>query len=156
MKYEYNLYCDLDGVLTNFSKGYYNLTGVDLNGRFYNNKNFWEPIDKAGRKFWSDLEWMKDGKKLWSYIEKYNPEILSAPSDDVSSRVGKFDWVKRELPGVHLNLRSMEYKKEFANPQSILIDDNETNVLDWNNAGGIAIHHKSAKETIKKLKELGL
>ena len=44
------------------------------------------------------------------YIEKYNPEILSAPSEDNDSRVGKHDWVKRELPGVYLILKSAEHK----------------------------------------------
>jgi len=153
---KYKIYCDLDGVLVDFSKGYLDLTGIDLNGEFCKDKKFWDPINKAGYDFWINLEWMKDGKKLWKYIEKYNPDILSAPSKENDSRVAKHDWVKRELPDAHLILRSMEHKKDFASPEAILIDDNEDNVNDWKEAGGIAIHHKSTEETIKKLKKLGL
>lgn len=156
MKNTYKIYCDLDGVLVDFAKGYHKLTGIDLDGQFHNSEKFWDPINSAGYDFWINLEWMPDGKNIWSYIEKYNPDILSAPSREDDSRIGKFDWVKRELPGVRLILRTMKNKKEFASPNSILIDDNEININDWKNAGGIAIHHKSANETIKQLKKLGM
>lgn len=148
------LFCDLDGVLVDFSKGYYDLTGIDLKGVFYNDEKFWDPVNKAGYNFWINLKWMPDGKKLWKYIEKYNPDILSSPSKEMSSRIGKNDWVKREIPGAHLILRSMEHKKDFATPTSILIDDNANNVTDWKNAGGIGIYHTSAQDTINQLKKL--
>ena len=150
------LYCDLDNVLVDFSKGYHKLTGIDLNGEFRQDADFWGPIDKAGYDFWVNLDWMKDGKKLWKYIEKYNPDILSAPSREDDSRVGKHDWVKREIPGAHLILRSMKHKKDFATPDAILIDDHMDNIKDWKEAGGIAIHHTSTEETIKQLKKLGV
>lgn len=156
MEKKYKIYCDMDGVLVNFNKGYFELTGVDLEGKFYNDTNFWDPINKAGYKFWVNLEWKPDGKRLWNYIEKYEPEILSAPSRENDSRVGKHDWIQRELPGVHLILRTAKNKKEFATPESILIDDHEINIEQWKEAGGIGILHKSADDTIKQLKKLGL
>jgi hypothetical protein len=99
---------------------------------------------------------MPDGKRLWKYISKYTPELLSAPSRQLDSRVAKHDWVNKELPGVHLILRSAKNKKEFATPKSILIDDRIANIIDWREAGGIAIHHINAKQTIDQLKSLGL
>lgn len=156
MDKQYKIYCDLDGVLVDFIKGYYDLTGIDISGFHRNDKKFWDPLTKAGYKFWINLEWTKDGKELWNYIKKYNPELLSAPSRDDSSRVGKKDWVKRELPDVHLILRSAKHKKDFASPTSILIDDRIDNINGWVEAKGIAIHHKNTKDTIQKLKELGL
>ena len=150
----YNYYCDLDGVLANFNKAYYELTGVVLDGHFYNDPAFWNPINKAGVDFWVNLEWMPDGKELWNYIKEYNPKILSAPSREDSSRIGKFDWVKRELPGVELILRTMKHKKDFAAPNAILIDDNKDNIKSWVDAGGIGIHHTSTADTINQLKKL--
>lgn len=150
------IYCDLDGVLTDFNKGYFDLTGIDITGKYLTSKNFWNPINQAGYNFWINLEWTKDGKQLWNYILKYNPIILSAPSRQNDSKVAKHDWVKRELPGTQVILRSPQYKKEFASPDSILIDDRIENVTDWIKAGGIGIHHISAKDTIKKLKKLKL
>ena len=152
----YKIYCDMDGVLVDFNKGYYELTGVDLEGRHLNDTNFWDPINKAGYDFWINLEWMSDGKKLWSYIEKYGPELLSAPSRQNDSRVAKHDWVERELPGVHLILRSAKHKKDFASKNHILIDDRVDNIMDWVGAGGVGILHKNTEDTILQLKDLGL
>jgi hypothetical protein len=144
----------MDGVLVDFNKGYFKLTGHKLDGTYRTDERFWDPINEAGYDFWINLKWMSDGRKLWSYIEKFNPELLSAPSRQPDSRIAKHDWVKRELPGVHLTLRSAKNKKEFASPTSILIDDREDNINDWIGAGGIGILHKSAKDTIRQLKDL--
>lgn len=156
MNQKFKLFVDMDGVIVDFNIGYQHLTGRDITGQFYNDKEFWNPIDKAGYDFWIKLPWMKDGKKLWDYVKKYNPEILSAPSKQDDSRVGKHDWVKRELPDTHLILRSAKNKKEFATPTSILIDDMEKNIKSWTESGGIGILHKSTENTIKELKKLSL
>jgi 5'(3')-deoxyribonucleotidase len=146
----------MDGVLVDFNKGYKELTGVDLGSEHRNDDHFWDPINEKGYDFWINLGWMPDGKRLWNYIKKYNPELLSAPSRQPESRVAKHDWVKRELPDVHLILRSAKHKKDFATPTSILIDDRIDNVQGWREAGGIAIHHVSTKHTIDQLKVLDL
>jgi FMN phosphatase YigB (HAD superfamily) len=146
----------MDGVLVDFNKGYFELTGQQLDGVHRTDTNFWDPINDAGYEFWINLDWMSDGHKLWSYIEKYNPKLLSAPSRQEDSRVAKLDWVYKELPGVHLILRSAKHKKDFASPTSILIDDRVDNIADWVGAGGIGILHKNAKDTISQLKDLDL
>jgi hypothetical protein len=155
-KTEYTIYCDLDGVLVDFDRGYEELTGIttqqaDTKGV----EAFWAPLTTVGAKFWITLKWMPDGKQLWNYIEKYKPKLLSAPSREESSKLGKRVWVKRELPNVTLILRSAERKKEFANPNSILIDDREKNIKQWEDEGGIGIFHTNTSNTIKQLKELG-
>lgn len=152
----YKIYCDMDGVLVDFIKGYFELTGKDITGQYHTNKTFWKPIDAAGLNFWLNLEWTPDGKALWDYIKKYNPELLSSPSIQNDSRVGKAKWVERELPGAHLILRSASKKQEFASPDTILIDDRESNIEQWADAGGIAIHHTSTENTINQLKQLNL
>jgi cytidyltransferase-like protein len=154
---KYKIYVDMDGVIVDFDGGYEKLTGIttkeaDKKGPEF----FWKPISKAGAKWWITLKWMPDGKQLWDYVKKYNPELLSAPSREEASRLGKRVWVKRELPGVKLILRSADKKQEFASPNSILIDDREKNIEQWRNAGGIGILHTDAASTIKKLKELGI
>ena len=93
---------------------------------------------------------------LWNYILPYEPKILSAPSRQIDSRIAKHDWVQRELSNTELLLRSAKHKRDFADTNHILIDDRIDNIEGWVGAGGIGIHHKSAKETIKKLKKLGL
>lgn len=152
---DYKIYCDMDGVLVDFDKGYKELTGKEAS--FDTPKEeFWAPIQKAGAAFWIKLQWMPDGKKLWEFIKPYNPDLLSAPSRDESSKIGKFVWVKRNVPGTKLILRQAERKQEFATPNSILIDDRADNIQRWKDAGGIGIVHTSAADTIQQLKDLGL
>jgi nicotinamide mononucleotide adenylyltransferase len=153
----HKIYCDMDGVLVDFEKGYEELTGQDIKGQHVaSSADFWGPISKAGAAFWIKLKWMPDGKQLWEYIKQYNPVLLSAPSREESSKIGKRVWVKRELPGVKLVLRSAERKQEFATPKSILIDDRKDNIERWKEAGGVGIYHTSAADTIQQLKKLGL
>jgi hypothetical protein len=154
---EYTIYCDMDSVLVDFDLGYQELTGMttqqaDAKGV----ETFWDPISKAGAKFWITLQWMSDGKQLWDYIKKYNPILLSAPSREESSKLGKRVWVKRELPGVKLILKYASQKQEYASPTSILIDDRQKNIDQWEAAGGIGILHTNTPDTIKQLQQLGL
>ena len=154
---KYTIYCDMDGVLADFDKGYKDLTGIttqeaDAKGAEF----FWEPIAKAGASFWIKLKWMPDGKQLWDYIKQYNPSLLSAPSKEKSSRIGKHVWVKRNLPDVKLILANAVDKQNYSGENQILIDDREKNIEQWRSKGGIGIFHTSAADTIKQLKELGL
>lgn len=146
----------MDQVLTDLNQAFFNITRVDIRGVYIDGPSFWEPINKAGLPFWEDMPWTSDGKELWGYIKKYNPTILSAPSDEIESRVGKIKWVARELPETKLILRKAEQKRVFANPESILIDDLEKNIQQWIESGGIGILHTSAENTINELKKLGL
>ena len=154
---DYKIYCDMDGVLVDFESGYEKLTGIDLKGEYRPDvEDFWKPIEQAGVKYWASLKWMPDGKQLWSYIKPYTPELLSAPSKSESSKIGKYVWVKNNLPGTKLILRYASRKKELATPESILIDDRQVNIDQWEAAGGIGILHTSADDTIQQLQKLGL
>ena len=47
-------------------------------------------------------------------------------------------------------------KQQLATSESILIDDRQINIDQWEDAGGIGILHTSTNNTISQLKELGL
>lgn len=154
---DYDIYCDLDGVLVDFNGGYKELTGMNTKkATKLPLSDFWEPIDKAGESWWTELNWMSDGKKLWSYIKKYSPTILSAPSRNESSKIGKRKWVKKNIGSVNLILVPSYEKKNYSSKNSILIDDTLKNINEWERSGGIAIHHKSTQSTLKMLKQLGI
>jgi hypothetical protein len=157
VKEKYEVYCDMDGVLVDFERGYEELTGKDIRGNHVKGDgDFWQPITDAGVEFWAKLKWMPDGKQLWDYIKKHKPNLLSAPSREESSRIGKHIWVENNIPGVNLILRAADKKQEFASPNAILIDDRADNVQRWKDAGGVGIHHTSAENTINELEKLGL
>lgn len=154
----YTIYCDMDGVLVNFKKGYYDLTKIDTSTYVKGDNKFWAPVDEAGPSWWANLDWMPDGKSLWRYIKRYRPNLLSSPSLSVSSRVGKEAWCKININSQYkkLLLYPRHEKQLFSGKNNILIDDLEQTIREWNNKDGIGILHTSAADTIKQLKELGL
>jgi hypothetical protein len=123
----------------------------------FGSEAFWNVVKHGGIEFWSDMSWNPGGKKLWNYISKYSPNILTAPSKRVYDDcvAGKKKWIKR-LGSPKILIRSKDRKKEFAKPNHILIDDLKSNISDWNSSGGIGIHHKKTSTTLAQLKELGL
>jgi hypothetical protein len=151
---KYMIYCDLDGVLTDFNEAYYTLTKIDITGTYNTSAEFFAPINKAGVKFWDEMPWTIDGKELWEYIKCYDPVILSAPTTEIESKIGKILWVNRELPNTRIILKPAEDKKDLAGENKILIDDMESNIMGWNLNGGIGILHTSTENTIRKLKKI--
>ena len=154
----YTIFCDMDGVLVNFEKGYTELTNTIPTKSFNGKAEFWEPISKAGAQWWANLDWMPDGQELWRYIKKYKPNILSSPSQDPSSKVGKEAWLKMNLQNSYKKayFYNRSNKQLFSDKNRILIDDLPQTIDEWNAKGGIGILHTSAANTIKELKKLGL
>ena len=155
----YVIYCDMDGVIADFDKRFMELTNMspDRYEQIYGIEQFWNFIDNIiGVRFWVGIPWMQDGKQLWEYIKKYKPTLLSAPSRNNESRLGKRLWVKKHIPGTKLILASRANKQDYSKPNAILIDDRPDTIIEWENKGGIGILHKSAEETIQKLKSLDL
>ena len=155
---KYKIFCDMDGVIVDFEKGYKELpNALELDGTYHSTPEFWEPINNAGVEFWENLEWMPDGKRLWSYIEEYYPIILSSPSRrGFGSREGKKKWVDRELTGTPLVLEYSYNKQKYSNKNSILIDDRKSNIDQWIEKGGIGILHENTEKTINELITIGL
>jgi len=148
----------MDGVIVDFEKGYYELTGKHISQIIGGGDEFWKPLEEEGALFWATLPWMPDGQDLWRYIKKYKPYILTAPSMDPSSRVGKEAWCKMNINNQYKKLyfKAAKYKSDFAGENKILIDDRDDTIASWNANGGIGILHTSAASTIKELKKLGL
>jgi phosphoglycolate phosphatase-like HAD superfamily hydrolase len=170
---DYQIFCDLDGVLVDFNRGFENLdeNKERLSPEEYEKKNgknsIWPLIDAQGPDFWIDLQWMRDGRELWDSIKRYNPIILSSPSRSPSCIEGKTEWVKRNLkinqePTIdpeewdtssRLILHRDKYK--FAkSDKDILIDDTEAKLTKWTEAGGTGILHNDATDTIRVLDKI--
>jgi hypothetical protein len=148
------IYCDMDGVLTDFDKQFSEIHPwgptkfTEKNGK----DEFWELVDGRGVGFWVGMEWMEDGKILWEYLKaNHNVELLSSPSRAEHSRLGKRLWVRNHKLGAKLNLAYSYNKKKYAAPNHILIDDRKDNIEGWESEGGIGILHTSAEDTIVKL-----
>ena len=86
----YTIYCDMDGVICDFNSRFDYFTGSspkEYENKF-GTKKFWNLIDnQIGVSFWSNMPWMPEGELLWDYIKKYNPILLSSPSENNESRL---------------------------------------------------------------------
>jgi len=120
-------------------------------------RNFLFRVMSDNRKFWMNLNWMPEGKKLWEYIEKYDPIILSKPTD-LQSVIGKKKWVKDNLDLPKERVQIRYNKTPYATHEGkigILIDDFENNTSKFKDAGGLTILYTNAHKAIKELKSLG-
>jgi hypothetical protein len=108
------------------------------------------------------MPWTSDGRRLWNFIKKHQPHILSAYSiEDPNCIPGKRRWLKSNLGYTQnsmINIVRRREKKNFAmegRRPAILIDDYPKNISDFKAAGGIGIIHSNTQTTISQLKRFG-
>jgi hypothetical protein len=166
---QYQIYCDLDGVLADFDARFEHFYGIlpkeyeeqaiQQYGEQKGKEKFWNSIDETiGVRFWRGIPWMPEGPQLWDYIKQFNPIILTAPSRNEVSRIGKRLWVQDNLgSNIPIEFRASYKKQELSGPGKILIDDRLDNVLQWKSKNGIGLLYEGdTKKIITELKKLGL
>lgn len=153
---------DMDGVICDW-EGY----AVKLMGKPIDNMpdtEIWPVIEDYGKsKFFSEMPWLSGGKELWNYVTSnfLKVKILSALGNtdavDKQTSTGKMEWLRHNIPNLSADdiilVQNKHKKRHYAKPGDIMIDDNETVIHEWLKKGGIGILHKTAQETISKLKE---
>ena len=153
-----SIYCDMDMVLCDFLKGAEKVIGMPF--PLANKQGRWEKITDT-KDFWANLDWMPGAKKIVQNIIRYDAHILSAYSTkDPNSKSGKMKWLSKNANfkrgNIHLVLRAQ--KASFAQTDgkpNVLIDDYIKNIQEWENKGGIGIHHTAVPKTLNELKRLG-
>jgi hypothetical protein len=108
----FRIFCDLDGVLTDFDAGVVKLCGKPPSQ--ISSGLLWSSIAKAGPSFFEDLGWCSDGLELWNAILPYRPTILTGVSR-AAVAAPKAAWCKRELC-VETNHVDMAAKKKAHEP----------------------------------------
>lgn len=156
------IYLDMDGVLSDFTKRYIELFGIEPDK--VPKKNwipYWEEF-VSGENF-KTLDWHSGGKELLagvvSFAKENNIQIHILTSAGGYTMLDSIALQKRRwlldnnikhkychiVPG-------KRYKKDFAAPNVLLIDDMEKNVLQFKEYGGNAICHSGdAKATLEEL-----
>ena len=157
------LFCDMDGVLVDFLRGAEDVLGHPFDSPYVDKvaKEERRKLVMSHQGFWGKLPPMPDYRVLWNYIQRYDPEILTATASwDEHCGSGKLQWLDKylKLPHTRIHVVKREQKQLFAKSgirQNVLIDDHPKNILEFTAAGGLGIHHVNAKVTIMKLKEIG-
>ena len=163
-----NLYLDLDGVLCDFLAGLDSAGGVD---QFFHGGGWGEETVDYDElySFFANLEWIHGGRQVWRTASALfsNIYVLSSAgaADDESYeaiRKGKEEWVKKNLKTIPddriLVTFGPEDKIEYANRNSVLVDDMLYNIDPWIRAGGRGILHHSDhyQITLRELEDLAI
>lgn len=159
----FSILCDMDGVLTDFDDAVRKLNPRWHELYYKNPEMAWGEIVKYGMgKFWRNMSWMPDGKKLWNYIEKYDPWLLTAVpkyiggKPRVEAAQAKREWVGENLGWLFVPRTKVVLKADkpkYSKSYRILIDDDPGTIRKWKAGNGIGILHKSADRTIKELEK---
>lgn len=97
--------------------------------------------------FWAELPWAKDGKVLYAELCKLAPvTILTSPSNNGSSAMGKVQWINREL-------KTRDYliggcKWACAAHNHILVDNSVEKITRFISGGGIGVLHPTNSENV--------
>jgi hypothetical protein len=161
---ERKVFIDLDGCLADCAKGaadFNHLTLEEFESYGWNNK-YWSNVINNGdiKKFFANLEWMPNGKKLLAWFDNRKiPYIfLSRPVGPPNTEeciAGKKLWLKKNGLGGIPAIFAFN-KDEYVGNSNILIDDLDDNIKSWNVAGGIGILYEDSgvKNTFKKLSKI--
>ena len=151
----------MDGVLCDFEKRFTSLYGKDALGS-RDRKNFttnWPNFIMDGN--FESLEWFPGGKELLDFIQNetdWEVEILSSSGGEkFHSEVAaqKVVWLcDNGIPYKANIVPGRKHKTAYATPETILIDDTEDIIVNFNAAGGLGILHKDINDTLAKLRTL--
>lgn len=149
------IYLDMDGVLSDFDGMLKLIRGPDHRVMLPDDE-FWAMIMSIPN-FWTEMPLMKDATELVEYCKtlKVPIEILTAPSrsDYVRCYSGKIQWTEKYNFTFPINFARARYKRFYAKPGHLLIDDNKQNIEGFLEDGGLAIWHRDLETTIKQIKE---
>lgn len=152
------IYLDMDGVIADFDKRYKERYKI-----YPSEAETYKMFDGFFAKFIADREFatldlMPDAMQLINYLKSLSipTEILSSTSSerrDMEIRKQKLEWLENHNITFPVNLvPGKRYKKDYSNPNSILIDDTIPNIDQWRREGGIGILHTDTQTTIGILK----
>lgn len=158
--YELKVFLDLDGVLADFSGRLKEITGKPAES--LSKGYLWASVQKYNDNvapFFETLDKMPDADQLFNFVTGNFGHVGILTATGWTPRDGadqKRNWVKKHF-GDKLDVKvvtSGSLKKEFATPQTVLVDDTTKAITPWIQAGGIGVLHRNAKQSIEELKQI--
>lgn len=105
-------------------------------------EKFWGEIDRWTEAFWADLFAYSWFDELIKTVEEFAPQdwyFLTSPSRFHRSSSGKVLWIQRAFGESFRRYILTEHKHLLAKPGAVLIDDSDSNVARFREAGGEAV-----------------
>lgn len=149
------IYLDMDGVLADFDQGYERHFGVRP-CKILDNVD-WEAV-RSIPGFYENLPAMADMRLLYDYVEHLRPTVLTGvPKDVPEAPRNKIAWVRKHLgEKVPVICCASREKSMYAGPGTVLVDDWEKYRHLWLAKGGRWVTHRSAVESVRQLREMGI
>lgn len=155
------VYVDMDGVIADFDHGFIEIAGMSPES--VDDNELWSRISARGKsRFFSELPWMPGGQELWQFVTQnfLQVKILTAlgksDAQDKQTSTGKRQWLQKNIPDLQdsdiIMVPNKHKKRHYSKPGDIIIDDTESTIHEWNKKGGIGILHRTASETLSKLR----
>ena len=152
---ERQLFLDCDGVLADFDAGAREVLGLSP-GAFedrYGKREFWRRIARA-RDFYASLPLMADARELFDAVAHLDPIILTGLPLGNWAAPQKVRWAEEHFPGTRIITCMARDKYRHMKGADVLVDDRADHRSKWEDAGGIFVHHKSARGSIERLADL--
>lgn len=147
------LYLDCDGVLADFDKAATAVLG--LTPRAYEKRHgagrFWQKLAQAPD-FYFLLPLIGDAMELFDAVKHLDPIILTGLPRGNWAADQKVRWATEHFPGTKIITTLARDKRDHAREGDVLVDDQDKHRHLWEEAGGVFVHHKSARESIEALK----
>ena len=149
------LFLDCDGVLADFETAAIALLGMPSRAfeARYGPEAFWQRLGKA-ENFYGSLPLMVDARVLYNGVAHLRPTILTGCPRGGWAEAQKEAWAAKNFPGVPIITCMAFDKRAHCQLGDVLIDDTLKHRHLWEDAEGIFIHHRSARESLATLARL--
>jgi 5'(3')-deoxyribonucleotidase len=149
------VFVDSDGVLADFEAHWFTLfdESADEMRKKLGKEKLWELVREKDALFFENLPLMRDGIDLITGLVGYKPIILTG-SPTEWGYLQKFNWYQRLFPWIRVIVCKAKEKHFFCEKGDVLIDDRTKYRDEWVNAGGIFVHHKTAKASLLEISKI--
>lgn len=146
------LFLDLDGVLADFDRGYFEAFGIKPDKTRPESAEFWDRV-RSKPDFYRTLPPMSDALDLWRGALPYRPIILTGvPRSVPGVDVQKLAWVAEHISqDAQVICCPSRNKWLYANTGDVLVDDWVKYRHLWLEIGGVFILHTSAADSLRQL-----
>ncbi len=147
-----HLFLDCDGVLADFDAGARLVLGTDVRTfeARHGKREFWRRLART-KDFYATLPEMPDARELFDAVRHLNPTILTGLPLGNWAAPQKVRWAAEHFPGVPIITCMARDKHHHMSPGDVLVDDRADHRGKWEDAGGVFVHHKSARESLREL-----
>ena len=141
------VYIDLDGILADFTTGAIKVCELPMTyadwdvwegySKHVHKAVFWGRIKATGPEFWAELELTPEAHVIVGKALELDPQAHILTSGGCpGAATGKTLWIEEHFPEFRNRTILSDQKQRFAAPDTLLVDDYEKNIVDFEDAGG--------------------